>query len=193
MIESADRASLRDYLEGKPNHKINPIEAREIALSVCQGLDAVHRRGVMHRDIKPGNILLFAQTDGGTVAKLADFSIARVPKGWSDAHLTQRFGAHLTPHYASPEQLAVLDADAPEQIDTNEIDARSDLYSWALVFFEMLTGENPGDSLKDPSTFAVPDELPLTFFVARGIPSELAAILRRALYKRSKTSFRFSG
>ena len=99
--------------------------ARDYTLQTLAGLDAVHRQGVVHRDLKPGNILL----SGGT-AKVADFSVAHdknVGKGMT------RFGAQLgTPEYMSPEQ-----------IRGTEVDARTDIYAMGILLFEMLSGGVP--------------------------------------------------
>ena len=189
VTEYADRESLKDYLTSKPNHKLNPIEALEIAMSVCQGLEAAHKRGIVHRDIKPGNILLFSRPNNRVVAKLADFSIARDP----DKHLT-RTGLFMgTLRYASPEQLFTLYA-LPGQVNANLVDARSDLYSWAVVFFEMLTGETPAESLKDQVTYStIPDEFPTPLFSDKGIPSQLITVLQKALRKAQELRYQSAG
>lgn len=168
VTEFADKGSLKDYLETEPDRKLIPIEALEIAASVCQGLEAAHKQLISHRDIKPGNILLFSADGGRVLAKLGDFSIARVP---DHEHITQVDKRICTEAYAPPEQL-----------EAKEADARSDVFSWAVVFFEMLSGENPDYSLKNPNThFPTLDEFPLSFFVDRGIPPQLAAVLQKAL------------
>ncbi len=168
VTEFADRGSLKEYLERASNHRLNPNEALGIAKSICEGLDAAHGLGFIHRDVKPGNILLF-QRDDRIVAKLADFSIARDPH----ESLTQTGWVPCTPPYASPEQLRA-----------EVVDARSDIYSWGIVFFEMLTGEKPLESLKNPTTFfPTIDEFPSSFFAKRGIPSQLITVLQKALHK----------
>ncbi len=173
VTEFADRGSLRDYLEAKPNRKLQPIEALEIANSVCQGLEEAHRLAIIHRDIKPENILLLPQPDGSLLAKLADFSIARVPKTWASENLTQIGLSMGTWPYEPPEQVC------------GEIaDASSDLYSWAIVFFEMLTGEAPKESLKNPATWLPRfDDFPLEFFTAKGVPPEFVPVLQKALHR----------
>jgi serine/threonine protein kinase len=176
----ADKGSLLEYMKDRPGGKLRPIEALEIARSVCQGLGAAHAMDVIHRDVKPGNIFLFSQPDGSIRARLADFSIARIPSDWSDGPLTElEKGVPCTPVYAAPEQLEGLRADA-----------RSDLYSWAIVFFEMLTDESPRMSLKDEVTFdPIEDEFPVSFFTAKGIPQEFATILQRALHTDRKRRY----
>jgi serine/threonine protein kinase len=113
---------------------------------------------------------LFENSTEGVVARLGDFSIASV---LNERALTMKDIQLCTPLYAAPEQLT-----------GDLVDARSDLYSWATTFFEMLTGETPDKSLKPPVAAvyypAVP-EFPLAFFIERGVPLSLASVLQKAL------------
>jgi serine/threonine protein kinase len=170
VTEFADRGSLKDYAATKSDHKLEPTEALVIAISICQGLEAAHRERIIHRDVKPANILLFSQTDGSITAKLADFSIARIP----DRRLTQTGWFMGTPLYASPEQLSA-----------GLVDARSDIYSWALAFFEMVTGKVLKESFIDGSNYlsAIPDVFPETFFMENSVPQQFVAVLQKALHK----------
>jgi eukaryotic-like serine/threonine-protein kinase len=102
-----------------------PGEAADIALQVAQALQAAHRRGIIHRDVKSPNILL---TESGKV-KVADFGIARAA---SLTTLTMEGSVMGTPYYISPEQA-----------DGAEAKPQSDLYSLGVVLYEMLTGELP--------------------------------------------------
>jgi len=169
VTEFADRGSLKDYAATKPDHKLAPLVALEIAIAIGHGLDTAHKQGIIHRDIKPSNILLFSQADGGIIAKLADFGIARIP----DRRLTQTGWFVGTPLYASPEQLAA-----------GLVDARSDIYSWGAVFFEMLTGKVLKELLADGSTdnAVMLDRFPETFFIENGVPQQFVAALQRALH-----------
>jgi serine/threonine protein kinase len=182
VTEFANVGSLEDHLEAQPWHRLSPIEALGIAKNTCAGLEAIHRIGIVHRDVKPSNILLFSQVDGSMTAKISDFGIADVPEGFEAPHLPESFVPQLTLQYASPEQLAPF-AEESSFSDVKTVDARSDLYSWALVVLEMVTGENPGSVLRDTVTLSVPDEVPLSFFEDREIPHELAQILHKVLYK----------
>ncbi|HEY61128.1 MAG TPA: serine/threonine-protein kinase [Anaerolineae bacterium] len=106
--------------------KLSIDEATKIVIRIAQALDAAHAKGVIHRDIKPGNIL-FDQYDN---AFLTDFGIARLAEGGA----TLTGGTILgTPAYMSPEQVQ----------GDKEIDGRSDIYSLGIIFYHMLTGNPP--------------------------------------------------
>ncbi len=110
---------------------IPPAETRRLLTEVASALAYAHSRGVIHRDIKPDNILL--SSDGGR-AMVTDFGIARaVSAGSGDSRLTATGVAIGTPAYMSPEQCA----------GDKEIDGRSDLYSLGVVAYQMLCGSLP--------------------------------------------------
>jgi eukaryotic-like serine/threonine-protein kinase len=149
ITEDQERLVLvMEFIEGEPLTKrierssLPAQEAAQIVLAVLSALEAIHKAGVIHRDLKPGNIVLSAS---GT--KLLDFGIAKhtrvdTPKESLATLLDNTSpGAFLgTPRYASPEQFRGQPADA-----------RSDLFSMGMIFFEMLTGRPPfaGDSFAE--------------------------------------------
>jgi predicted ATPase len=125
--------SLRDRLQ---RHAPMPVdEALRVARGVGAAMDYAHRRGVVHRDVKPENILL---SDG--VALLADFGIARAPGGEAVSESTPTLAAGLT---GAGMTLGTPRYMAPEQFERADVDGRADLYALACVLFEMLTGASP--------------------------------------------------
>ena len=190
VTQFADRGSLSDYLQDQPDNRLNPLEALDIAIATCQAIGALHQLGIIHRDIKPGNIFLFSVPDGYAV-KLGDFSIAKVPKTWFLYDTITQVDAFLgTYRYSAPEQFA------------SELnDPRSDLYGWAAVFFEILTGESLVHALTgEPSEVSFmallqyyrqvrDDGLPASFFADRGIPPELIPLLQKALRKNPENRY----
>jgi len=127
--------SLRQLLIDEGS--INALRAYGIIRQACAALDAGHRNGIVHRDIKPDNIVLLDSNDGADHVKILDFGIAKVLDKALDTHsMEQRLtnvGAIIgTPHYM-----------APEQCQGEEADARSDIYSVGVVLYELLTGVAP--------------------------------------------------
>ena len=117
---------------------LSPGEARRILLEVAHALAYAHERGVVHRDIKPDNILL--QSGDGRVL-VTDFGIARAVTEGADARLTATGMAIGTPAYMSPEQ----------STGDRTIDGRSDLYSLGVVGYQMLTGDPPFEAVSTPA------------------------------------------
>ena len=129
LMDYMPGGSLSDLLSKRGPLPIN--EAVSIASHIAYALEAAHRRGVIHRDIKPDNILFAA--DG--TPKLADLGVAKFE---DDATVTMVTRAGMivgTPAYMAPEQM----------MDSHSIDARADIYSLGVVLYEMLTNKRPND------------------------------------------------
>jgi eukaryotic-like serine/threonine-protein kinase len=130
VMEYVEGQTLRDLLNS--GRKLLPERALEITSGVLEALDYSHRNGIVHRDIKPGNVML---TPSGSV-KVMDFGIARAVAD-SSATMTATAAVIGTAQYLSPEQAK-----------GEKVDARSDLYSTGCLLYELLTGQPPftGDS-----------------------------------------------
>lgn len=136
---------VMEYVEGESlQHRMKqgPLPwktALNFSAQACAGLSAAHRKGIIHRDIKPQNLLLTVGADGREILKLIDFGIAKVREDSGLARTeiaTGTTGSFTgTPEYASPEQAMGMRG--------AELDSRTDLYSLGLVLFEMLTGVRP--------------------------------------------------
>jgi serine/threonine-protein kinase len=128
-MEYLDEKSLKDLLASGRKFPLKAV--LRIAIQLASALDFAHQRGVIHRDVKPANILLLK---GGETVKLTDFGIARLQGG---DHLQQtEVGMVMgTPQYMSPEQVA-----------GNVVDGRSDLFSLGAILYELLTGTKAFDS-----------------------------------------------
>jgi WD40 repeat protein len=127
---------VMEYLDGETlsarldrEGPLPPRTAAELARQVASGLAAVHGRGIVHRDVKPSNIILEATTDR---AKITDFGVARLAEG-QGTRLTESGALAGTPTYMSPEQA----------LGSGDLDERSDVYSLGVVLFELLTGQVP--------------------------------------------------
>jgi serine/threonine protein kinase len=164
-MELVDGRSLGHLLAERG--RLAPPEAVRVACDVLQALAAAHERGVVHRDIKPTNVLV--GLDGAV--KVADFGLAHVID-WT--RLTISSGVLGTPSYM-----------APEQIDGSALDRRSDLYSVAAVLYEMLTGRPPFAGERPVAVMMKHLETPPPVPGESGIPSleRFDGIIARGLAK----------
>jgi serine/threonine-protein kinase len=171
--ESRDPYIVLEYVAGEPLNRILarerklPIEkALQLAEEVAEALDYAHAQGVIHRDIKPGNILV--GQDGH--AKIADFGIAKL----NLAHFTLPGKVLGTPAYMAPEQLA-----------GEGVDGRSDLFSLGVILYAMVTGHSPfqGDSATTVC-FKVANREPVAASALDlSVPREVDDVITRAMAK----------
>jgi eukaryotic-like serine/threonine-protein kinase len=167
VMEYVEGRSLAELLRAEG--PLHPDRAAEITTDVAAALGFAHRNGTVHRDVKPGNILI---TPGGQV-KVTDFGIARA-FGGGDDELTQAGSVMGTATYFSPEQAQGRD-----------VDPRSDLYSLGVVLFETLTGRPPftGDSPVAIAYKHVQEAPPRPTSLNPAIPPALEGIIARLLAK----------
>mgnify|MGYP001576793881 CR=1 FL=1 len=136
VMEYVDGMNLRQLVQVQK--RIQPEEALTLIPKICEALQYAHEEGVVHRDIKPGNILISKK---GRV-KIADFGLAKIAGRESkDSRLTGAQDVMGTLHYMAPEQLE----------NPLSVDHRADIYSVGVVFYEMLTGELPIGRFSSPS------------------------------------------
>jgi eukaryotic-like serine/threonine-protein kinase len=158
--------SLRDRLDREQQLPVG--EAVEIARQAAAALAYAHEHGIVHRDVKPENILL-----SGGEAMVADFGIARAVAAAGGTKLTQSGLVVGTPLYMSPEQASGV----------GHPDARSDVYSLACVLYEMLAGEPPfaGRTAQAVTARKLSESAPEVRAVRDSTPGPVAAVVRRAL------------
>jgi len=169
---------VMDYVDGKTlsatlleEGALTTERACQLIGQVCEGLHEAHSKGVVHRDIKPGNIILTTDSTGAEMAKIVDFGIAKMIGRDDTQNLTQTGEVFGTPLYMSPEQCL-----------GRKIDARSDIYSLGCVLYECLIGKPPykGESSLETIMLHVnADESP--DFKTTRIPPGLVSIVCKSL------------
>jgi streptogramin lyase/predicted Ser/Thr protein kinase len=173
FIEGTDLASLLS-LEGA----LSPERAARVCAEIAEALDAAHERGLIHRDVKPGNILL----DARDRAYLTDFGLIRRTQLHTDITKTGQF-------------MGTIDYCAPEQIKGGEIDGRADVYSLGCVLFECLTGSPPFRKDTEVATIYahLEEEVPKASSKRPGISSLLSGVATKAMAKRPQDRFATAG
>jgi serine/threonine protein kinase len=171
VMEYLNGPSLRELLASKG--AMSPAEVQRIVGPLCGALRLAHDAGVVHRDLKPGNIVSHRFESGEVVFKVIDFGLAGLREG-DDDQLTVGDGFMGTVVYASPEQL-----------EAQPLDARTDIYSLGVVVFEMLTGRPPfqAASALGVITRHLCDPPPALSQVRSDVPGWLDGVLGKALAK----------
>jgi len=179
VMELLEGESLRARLSQGP---LAPRRATELAVQMAEGLAAAHEKGVLHRDLKPENLWI---TREGRL-KILDFGLAKQVAPREPAGSVEPTSSQIQPHQTEAGKVfGTLAYMSPEQVRGEAVDARSDIFSFGMVFFEMLTRErafardNPSDTmaaiLRDE-----PEEQPL---VASRVPPPLQRVVLHCLEK----------
>jgi serine/threonine-protein kinase len=170
--------TLAELLEEAPAHQMVPRVGMGIARQICRGLEAAHEQGIIHRDIKPQNVLI----DHKGEVKLMDFGIARM----AEMHegMTQAGLIVGTPHYMSPEQ-----------VQGKQLDPRSDVYSMGVMLYEMLAGQKPftSSSLTGVLTAHITENARPPIELRKEIGRRVNDIVMRCLAKDPKARFANAG
>jgi serine/threonine protein kinase len=163
-------ASLQDILIRR---RFDYGQVIDIAIQIINALVTAHQAGIIHRDIKPANI--FLTNDG--VIKLLDFGLAKLTGQDKDITVVESTG---TIAYMSPEQIM-----------GREIDARSDIWSFGIILFEMLTGHRPfsGEYIQTISYSILNEDPPAVRDICQDIPPELELLVKKTLAKKPRKRY----
>jgi len=190
VMEFLEGDTLREVVSSNASHKpLEVIKLLELAAQIAGGLEAAHEKGIIHRDVKPSNIFV---THRG-VAKILDFGIAKLlepdsagaresEKSPPQAEAAKLRSLHLTRTGAA---LGTEGYMSPEQVRSEDLDARTDLFSFGLVLYEMATGQRAftGETAAIVQDAIVHREPPPVRQLAADVPSALESIITKALEK----------
>lgn len=179
IMDCLEGESLCDLLE-KEGH-LDLQHAVDVFTQVCEGLEHAHRKGIVHRDVKPSNLVIIKQDDGTELIKLVDFGIAKLVKKLSDEEMKQKKQITQTGEiFGTPAYMS------PEQCQGRPLDARADIYSFGCLMYEALSGEPPllGETFVSTAVKHVSElPIPLSEKAKVKVPPELEAVIMKCLEK----------
>lgn len=171
VMEYIDGKNLKQLIQERG--KLSPLEAVDFALQICEALEHAHENSIIHRDIKPHNILI---TKNGKV-KVTDFGIAQAATG-----VTMTYSGHI---------IGSVQYISPEQARGEVASIHTDLYSAGIVLYEMVTGRLPfdGDTAIGIAMKHIQEEFSLPDELAAELPPELEAVISKALAKKPEDRY----
>lgn len=165
VLKFIDGQTLKDRMKNSP---LSKVEILQVVKAVGNGLEYAHKRGVLHRDTKPSNVLIA----GDGKIYLTDFGLARLVEGSSNLTGDMILG---TPHYISPEQA----------INADKLDEGTDIYSFGVMIYEMVVGCLPFDA--DTAFTVIEDHIsklpPLPTSIKPDLPQEIERVILKSLEK----------
>ena len=167
VMEYIEGKELKDYLDAKEQFDLGTIF--RLMGELLEALEFAHEAGVIHRDVKPANVML----DTAKRAKLTDFGVARITEGEGESADMTRAGAMIgTPSYMSPEQM-----------QGQAIDRRTDIFSAGVLFYQLITGKKPFEGAGFPLAKKIVQDEPALPSSLVQIPPAIDRVVARALAK----------
>jgi Tol biopolymer transport system component/predicted Ser/Thr protein kinase len=168
-------------------------EALKYAVQIADALATAHAAGIIHRDLKPGNVMVCGAPDRSGSVKVLDFGLAKLTdKGdSSDREFTGTMDPEDTPSSAEGIIVGTVSYMSPEQAEGKKVDARSDIFSFGALLYEMVTGRRAfeGDSRLSTLSAVLREEPKPASQIVEGLPRELERIIVRCLRKNPERRF----
>jgi eukaryotic-like serine/threonine-protein kinase len=188
VMELIEGETLAQRLARQAGGGLAPDEALRLGAQIAEALAAAHRHGIVHRDLKPGNVMLTktgAARAGTSDVKLLDFGLAKIAQPAVTTRDASRMATTPQAVTAAGSVLGTFQYMAPEQIEGAEADARSDIFAFGCVLYEMVTGKPAFEGKSHAGIMAAileREPVPITSLESRVSPL-VVAIVRRCLAK----------
>ena len=178
VMEFVSGVTLDDLI---PQHGLNVQKSLDISVQIADALQTAHAAGIVHRDLKPANVMV----TGTGLVKVLDFGIAKLTGPSPTAKNTDETLPIDSPMTVEGSILGTVSYMSPEQAQAKTVDPRSDVFSFGLVVYEMLTGQKAfsGDSALSTLSSILRDEAKPIGELVEGVPTELEQIVHRAMRK----------